>query len=216
RRRRPSFTSRTRCPTSSMCPSSSHVLACIDRSIVVRSCRHRRPRVCSSRRRRPGSSRPIRRQGFSRLLRPQHDASGSESRPTGAASDRRTLAFEASMFRRSLKMKRRFAVAGSALVAVTLIAGPSATRTLAQSKAGKPAPAQKLDDEYTKIIRQNLQDPRITTELVDHLPASDSVPSPLKFFGRAVGTPGELTYAKDIHRYYETLAKASPRARFWK
>jgi hypothetical protein len=28
-------------------------------------------------------------------------------------------------------------------------------------------------------------------------------------------TPGELTYAKDIERYYEALAKASPRARFW-
>src|SRR4051795_12103478 len=75
---------------------------------------------------------------------------------------------------------------------------------------------QKIDEEYTRTIRENLQDPRITTELVDHLPASDTVPSPLKFFGRAVGTPGELTYAKDIHRYYETLANASPRARFWK
>ncbi|MBV8818648.1 MAG: hypothetical protein JO022_09855, partial [Acidobacteriaceae bacterium] len=30
------------------------------------------------------------------------------------------------------------------------------------------------------------------------------------------GTPGELTYAKDIYRYYEALAKASPRALFWK
>ena len=41
------------------------------------------------------------------------------------------------------------------------------------------------------------------------------MPTPLKFLGRIVGTPGELTYAKDIHRYYEALAKASPRARFW-
>src|SRR5262245_39547151 len=71
--------------------------------------------------------------------------------------------------------------------------------------------AQRIDEEYTRTIRQNLQDPRITTELVDHLPASDTVPTPLKFLGRAVGTPGELTYAKDIHRYYEALAKASPR-----
>ena len=87
----------------------------------------------------------------------------------------------------------------------------------AQSKAPKPAAAQKIDDEYTKLIKQNLQDPRITTELVDHLPASDTVPSPLKFLGRAVGTPGELTYAKDIYRYYEALAKAAPtRAKFWK
>ena len=45
---------------------------------------------------------------------------------------------------------------------------------------------------------------------------SDTVPSPLKFFGRIPGTPGELTYAKDINRYYEALAAASPRARFWK
>ena len=75
---------------------------------------------------------------------------------------------------------------------------------------------QKTDEEYTKLIRQYLQDPRVTTELVDHLPASNTVPTPLKFFGRIPGTPGELTYAKDIHRYFEALAKASPRARFWK
>jgi len=48
------------------------------------------------------------------------------------------------------------------------------------------------------------------------MPSSDTVPSPLKFFGRIPGTPGELTYAKDIHRYYESLANASPRAKFWK
>ena len=35
--------------------------------------------------------------------------------------------------------------------------------------------------------------------------------------GRAVGAPGELTYAKDIYRYYEALAKAAPaRAKYWK
>ena len=75
--------------------------------------------------------------------------------------------------------------------------------------------SQKIDAEYTAKIKESLQDPRITTELVDHLPASDTVPSPLKFLGRYVGQPGELTYAKDIHRYYEQLAKVSPRARYW-
>src|SRR6201982_988336 len=88
-------------------------------------------------------------------------------------------------------------------------------------KKGKPTAAvcpaaQKIDEEYTKLIKEYLQDPRVTTELVDHMPASDTVPSPLKFFGRIPGTPGELTYAKDINRYYEALAKASPRAKFWK
>src|SRR5882724_971009 len=79
-----------------------------------------------------------------------------------------------------------------------------------------PAAAQRIDQEYTRLIKEYLQDPRITTELVDHMPSSDTVPSPLKFFGRIPGTPGELSYAKDIHRYYEALAKASPRAKFWK
>jgi len=76
--------------------------------------------------------------------------------------------------------------------------------------------AQKQDEEYNKLIKEYLQDPRISTELVDHMPASDRVPSPLKFFGRIPGTPGELTYARDIQRYYEALSKASPRARLWK
>ena len=114
-------------------------------------------------------------------------------------------------------MKSTFA---SAIVALALGVGLVSPSISAQSsstpRAKSPAAPQKIDDEYTKLIKQNLQDPRITTELVDHLPASDTVPSPLKFLGRAVGTPGELTYAKDIHRYYEALAKASPRAKYWK
>ena len=90
---------------------------------------------------------------------------------------------------------------------------------LAANKTAKVPPTaapQKIDEEYTKLIKEYLQDPRITTELVDHMPASDTVPSPLKFLGRIPGKPGELTYAKDIYRYYEALAKASPRAKFWK
>jgi hypothetical protein len=104
----------------------------------------------------------------------------------------------------------RFAFASAVLALVASGSTPSAQ---APSSAAK---AQKLDAEYTAKIKEHLQDPRISTELVDHLPASDTVPSPLKFFGRIVGTPGELTYAKDIHRYYEALDKASDRIALWK
>src|SRR6186997_590482 len=94
-------------------------------------------------------------------------------------------------------------VALAVVVAYTLALG-------AQTRQG-------VDEQYTQLIKDYLQDPRITTELVDHLPASDSVPSPLEFLGRAVGAPGELTYAKDIHRYYQALAKAAPnRAKYFK
>ena len=75
---------------------------------------------------------------------------------------------------------------------------------------------QAIDREYTAKIKEHLQDARISTELVDHLPAHPTVPTPLKFFGRIVGTPGELTYAKDIHRYYDALDAASDRVKVWR
>lgn len=79
-----------------------------------------------------------------------------------------------------------------------------------------PAGAQQpIDSAYTALITRYLQDARITTELVDHLPASATVPTPLKFFGRIPGTPGELTYAKDIHRYFDALDAASDRVKVW-
>src|SRR5690349_24681680 len=101
----------------------------------------------------------------------------------------------------------------------TVVVFALASALAANKSAKTPTPAapapQKIDEEYTRLIKQHLVDPRFTTELVDHMPASDTVPSPLKFFGRIPGTPGELTYAKDIERYYQELAKTSPRVKFW-
>src|ERR1044071_7635658 len=78
----------------------------------------------------------------------------------------------------------------------------SAIAGLATAVLSVPAFAQqKQDAEYTAKIKEYLTDPRITTELVDHLPASDKVPTPLKFLGHIAGQPGYLDYAKDIHAY---------------
>jgi Zinc carboxypeptidase len=101
-----------------------------------------------------------------------------------------------------------------ALILLAVAAITPASRPEAQSRPQPPK--QKLDEEYTAKIKEYTQDPRISTELVDHLPASDAIPTPLKFFGRMPGTPGELTYAKDIQRYYEALDKASDRISMWK
>ncbi len=98
-----------------------------------------------------------------------------------------------------------------ALALALAVAAAPAQRPAAQG-AARP---QKNDQEYTAKIKEYLQDSRISTELVDHLPASDAVPTPLKFLGRIVGTPGELTYAKDIYRYYEAIDKASDRIAMW-
>jgi hypothetical protein len=97
------------------------------------------------------------------------------------------------------------------LLVVALLASPSIGPS-----AQAPPPAQRIDAEYTALIKQHLTDPRISTELVDHLPASDKVPTPLKFLGRVTGQPGYLTYAREIHAYMKAIADAAPaRAKYW-
>ena len=75
------------------------------------------------------------------------------------------------------------------------------------------AEAQKLDAGYTAKIREYTTEPFFLTELVDHLPASDTVPTPEKVLGYAIGTPNKLTYTKDIYRYMRELEKATPRVK---
>src|SRR5690349_16902683 len=82
--------------------------------------------------------------------------------------------------------------------------------------AAQAQTAQRIDQEYTALIKQYLSDPRITTELVDHLPASTTVPTPLKQFGHIIGAPGKLLHVADMHNYLAAIAKASPRrAKYW-
>ena len=97
----------------------------------------------------------------------------------------------------------------------------NATRLVAAAFAvafASPASAQqRVDEEYTKQIREFLRDPRITTEYVDHLPASSTVPTPLKHFGHIMGAWGIIDKAETMHAYFEAIAKAAPaRTRFMK
>ncbi|MDZ7289306.1 MAG: M14 family zinc carboxypeptidase [candidate division KSB1 bacterium] len=73
--------------------------------------------------------------------------------------------------------------------------------------------AQSLDEKYTAKIKEYTTEPFFLTELVDHLPASATVPTPEKVLGYVIGTPEKLTYVKDIYRYMRELEKASPRVK---
>ncbi len=75
--------------------------------------------------------------------------------------------------------------------------------------------AQPVDADYTAKIREYTTEPFFLTELVDHLPLSDRVPSPKKALGYVVGTPEKLTYSKGINAYFRALAAASPRVKVW-
>lgn len=71
----------------------------------------------------------------------------------------------------------------------------------------------RIDAEYTRQIRVHTTDPTFLTEWVDHLPASDTVPSPLRFLGYSIGAPDRLTQPEKITAYFRALEKASKRIR---
>ena len=111
-------------------------------------------------------------------------------------------------------MKRRTSFVRLASLALAL-AMPAAAA--AQSVVGpKPSAGQKIDEEYTKLIKQHTQDPRISTELVDYLPASDRVPTPLKVLGHIIGQPGELDNSAAIYKYFDAVDAASDRVKVWR
>src|SRR5580658_154291 len=97
------------------------------------------------------------------------------------------------------------------LPAVAALVLTSFTATLAGAQS-----AAANDEEYGKKIHEFTTEPFFLTDLVDHLPASSTVPSPDKILGHIVGAPGFLTYSKDIYRYYDELAKASPRVKVYR
>lgn len=67
------------------------------------------------------------------------------------------------------------------------------------------------DTTYSQKIREYTTDPRFLSDLVDHLPLSESVPSPLDHFGHITGTPGILHYTDEIYHYFRVLDDASDR-----
>ena len=75
---------------------------------------------------------------------------------------------------------------------------------------GLQAQGQKQDEEYTKLIKQFSRDPRFLTDLVDHLPASNTVPTPLKHFGAIMGAWNVLHKSNQMDKYLVAVAKAAP------
>jgi len=124
------------------------------------------------------------------------------------------------------KLFRPLAICLSALI-VTISGWQFSSRVHAQ-KSSKPktahptAPAKtdaktnpgaSNNAEYAAKVKEFTTESYFMTELVDHLPASDKIPSPDKVLGYTIGTPGHLTYTKDLYRYYRELEKTTPRVK---
>jgi len=100
------------------------------------------------------------------------------------------------------------------LAGAFVLVGVGALSALGQDQ--NPASStSKNDAAYTAKIKEYTTESDLLTELVDHLPASDTVPSPDKVLGYVIGTPNKLTYTKDIYRYFRALAAASPRVKIF-
>ena len=100
------------------------------------------------------------------------------------------------------------------LTAVLVLSAGIFSVALAQGQAPQSS-GSKSDSAYSAKIKEYTTEPDLLTELVDHLPASDTVPSPDKILGYVIGAPDKLTYTKDIYRYFQALSAASPRVKIF-
>ena len=94
----------------------------------------------------------------------------------------------------------------------TALAAPAAATPMLSSTYDRD-PAQPIDEPYTKLIRQYTTGPNFTSPLVDYLPASSTVPTPMKQLGVIAGAPDVLPYAEDVYKYFRLLAASSPRVK---
>lgn len=79
--------------------------------------------------------------------------------------------------------------------------------------AAPSAAQQRTDTTYTRLIREATTDPRFLPASAASLPASATVPSPLRYFGTIAGAPGVMHHAEEIYGYFRALARATPRVR---
>lgn len=100
------------------------------------------------------------------------------------------------------------------LVAALLTAASSA---LAQSPSNPYArdAKQPTDEGYTKKMKEYTTAPYFTSPLVDYLPASKTVPTPMAVLGDVAGAPGMLPYSHEVYKYMRMVEKASPRVKVY-
>ena len=99
-----------------------------------------------------------------------------------------------------------------ALAAVLFAAVLPAAAQQVPTTSGQTTGAEEpLDEEYTALIRESTTEEFFSTPLVDHLPFSETVPTPLDHLGHIAGAPDVLSYPEEVYSYMRALAAASPR-----
>ena len=72
---------------------------------------------------------------------------------------------------------------------------------------------QTMDSTFAQHEKEWITKPEFTSQLVDHLPASSTIPTPRDVIGHDIGAPNILDHYADILKYYRALAAKSPRVK---
>jgi hypothetical protein len=74
---------------------------------------------------------------------------------------------------------------------------------------------QAVDDAYTQKMKEYTTAPYFTSPLVDYLPASKTVPTPMAVLKDVAGAPNMLPYSHEVYAYMRMVEKASPRVKVY-
>lgn len=111
------------------------------------------------------------------------------------------------------------------LALAALLLATSGTPPLLAEARQQPAPAatssnpyvrdarQPIDGPYTRKMKEYTTAPFFTSPLVDYLPASKTVPTPVAVLKDVAGAPGILPYSHEVYQYLRMVEKASPRVK---
>ncbi|HEX5475337.1 MAG TPA: M14 family zinc carboxypeptidase [Vicinamibacterales bacterium] len=99
----------------------------------------------------------------------------------------------------------------AALLAVGVVTAGAQTMPGANPYARDPK--QPVDQAYTAKIEAYTTAPYFTSPLVDYLPASKTVPTPMAVLKDVAGAPGILPYSTEVYQYMRMVEKATPRVK---
>ncbi len=74
---------------------------------------------------------------------------------------------------------------------------------------------QRVDEAYAQKMKEYTTAPYFTSPLVDYLPASKTVPTPLAVLKDVAGAPDMLPYSHEVYAYMRMVEKASPRVKVY-
>lgn len=107
------------------------------------------------------------------------------------------------------------AIARASLALALLASARPAAAQAGLDPANRPgrSPTQPIDEAYTRKIREYTTEKFFLSPLVDYLPASSTVPTPMAVLGDVAGARNNLPYSKEVYAYMRLLEKASPRVK---